>query len=180
MMEFPAFTTNPPANELLSTGQAQWGGQFIPNLKAEYLSKDPSNHYWFPPVVNVAIFINQTNPLLKDVNVRKAMVYALNNARIAMIGEYGYELPANQAGIVTPTFESWPNKPQLEAAGYHYDPQKAIAILEKAGYKRGADGIFISPDGKPLASPSSTRAPILIGSRRCRLLHRSSRRSASS
>ena len=63
-----------------------------------------SNHYWFPPTVNVSIFINQTNPLLKDVAVRKAMVYALNNARVAMIGEYGYEPPANQAGIVLPTF----------------------------------------------------------------------------
>jgi peptide/nickel transport system substrate-binding protein len=150
-MEYPAFTSNPPANELLATGEAQWGGQFIPNLKAEYLSKDPSNHYWFPPVVNVAIFINQTNPLLKDLAVRKAMVYALNNARITMIGEYGQEPPANQAGIVLPTFAPWLDKSELAAAGYHYDPAKAISILEKAGYKRGSDGIFVSPDGKPLA-----------------------------
>jgi peptide/nickel transport system substrate-binding protein len=140
-MEYPAFTSNPPANELLATGEAQWGGQFIPNLKAEYLSKDPSNHYWFPPVVNVAIFINQTNPLLKDINVRKALVYALNPARIT----------ANQAGIVLPTFAPWLDKGELAAAGYKYDPAKAIAMLEKAGYKRGSDGIFVSPDGKPLA-----------------------------
>jgi peptide/nickel transport system substrate-binding protein len=150
-MEYPAFTSNPPANELLATGEAQWGGQFIPNLKAEYLSKDPSNHYWFPPVVNVAIFINQTNPLLKDINVRKALVYALNPARITMIGEYGQEPPANQAGIVLPTFAPWLDKGELAAAGYKYDPAKAIAMLEKAGYKRGSDGIFVSPDGKPLA-----------------------------
>ncbi|WP_459696891.1 ABC transporter substrate-binding protein [Acidisoma sp. C75] len=150
-IEYPAFTTNPPANQALSTGQAQWGGQFIPNLKAEYLSKDKDNHYWYPPVVNVAMFINQTNPILKDVNVRRAMVYALDAKRVAMIGEYGYEPPANQAGIVTPTFSSWLDQKQLDAAGYSYNPQKAIAILEKAGYKRGADGYFTSPDGKPLA-----------------------------
>jgi peptide/nickel transport system substrate-binding protein len=149
-IEYPAFTTNPPANEVLSTGEAQWGGQFIPNLKTEYLDKDPSNHYWFPPVVNVAIFVNQTNPLMKDVAVRKAMVYAIDPARVAMIGEYGYEPPANQAGIVTPTFESWLDKGQLQAAGYGHNPQKAIEILEKAGYKRGADNIYVSPDGKPL------------------------------
>ncbi len=149
-IEYPAFTTNPPANEVLSNGEAQWGGQFIPNLQTEYLSKDASNHYWFPPVVNVAIFINQTNPLLKDIAVRKAMVYAIDPARVAMIGEYGYEPAANQAGIVTPTFESWLDKGQLTAAGYGYNPQKAIEILEKAGYKRGEDNIFVSPDGKPL------------------------------
>ena len=150
-IEYPAFTTNPPANQALSTGQAQWGGQFIPNLKAEYLSKDKDNHYWYPPVVNVAMFVNQTNPILKDVNVRRAMVYALDKKRVAMIGEYGYEPPANQAGIVTPTFASWLDQKQLDAAGYSYDPKQAIAILEKAGYKRGSDGIFVSPDGKPLA-----------------------------
>jgi peptide/nickel transport system substrate-binding protein len=150
-IEYPAFTTNPPANEMLASGQAQWGGQFIPNLKAEYLSKDPSNHIWFPPTVNVAMFINQTNPILKDVNVRKAMVYALNNARVTMIGEYNEEPVANQAGIVLPTFDAWLDKPQMQAAGYHYDPAMSIAILEKAGYKRGEDGIFVSPDGKPLA-----------------------------
>jgi peptide/nickel transport system substrate-binding protein len=150
-IEYPAFTSNPPANEVLSTGQAQWGGQFIPNLKAEYLSKDSSNSYWFPPVVNVAIFINQTRPLLKDVAVRKAMVYAIDPARVAKIGEYGYEPPANQAGIVTPTFDAWLDKGQLQKAGYAYDPKRAVEILEKAGYKRGSDGIFASPDGKQLA-----------------------------
>jgi peptide/nickel transport system substrate-binding protein len=150
-IEYPAFTSNPPANELLATGQAQWGGQFIPNLQAEYLSKSKDNHYWFPPVVNVAVFINQTVPLLQNVAVRQAMAVGIDRARIAMIGEYGYELPANQAGIVTPTFSSWLDKAQLTKAGYAYDPKKAIAILEKAGFKRGDDGTFASPDGKPLA-----------------------------
>ncbi|MCB8878652.1 ABC transporter substrate-binding protein [Acidisoma cellulosilytica] len=150
-IEYPAFTTNPPANQVLATGQAQWGGQFIPNIKTEYMSKDKDNHYWYPPVVNVAMFINQTNPILKDVAVRKALVYALDKKRIAMIGEYGYEPPANQAGIVTPTFESWLDKKQLAEAGYTYDPKKAIAILEQAGYKRGDDGMFSTADGKPLA-----------------------------
>jgi peptide/nickel transport system substrate-binding protein len=68
-----------------------------------------------------------------------------------MIGEYGQEPHANQAGIVLPTFAPWLDKSELAAAGYSYDPAKAIAILEKAGYKRGSDGMFVSPDGKPLA-----------------------------
>src|SRR5579871_2907352 len=70
-IEYPAFASNPPANEILSTGAAQWGGQFIPNLKSEYLAKSPDNHYWFPPVVNVSIFINQKDPLLSNLAVRK-------------------------------------------------------------------------------------------------------------
>ncbi|MGH7121186.1 MAG: ABC transporter substrate-binding protein, partial [Acetobacteraceae bacterium] len=150
-IEYPAFTSNPPANELLSTGGAQWGGQFVPNLKSQYLAKSPDNHYWFPPVVNVAIFINLTNPLLKDVAVRRALAFAIDRERVAEIGEYGYEQAANQAGIVTPTFSSWLDAAALKAAGYKYDPKKAIAILEHAGYKRGPDGVFVSPDGKRLS-----------------------------
>ena len=97
-IEYPAFTSNPPANTLLSTGGAQWGGQFIPNLKAEYLSKSNDNHFWFPPVVNVSIFINQTVPLLNNLAVRRAMAFAIDRSRVAKIGEYGYEPAANQAG----------------------------------------------------------------------------------
>jgi peptide/nickel transport system substrate-binding protein len=150
-LEYPAFTSNPPANTLLSTGGAQWGGQFIPNLKGEYLSKSPDNHFWFPPVVNVYVFINQTVPLLNDVAVGKAMAFAIDRSRIAEIGEYGYEIAANQAGIVTPTFQNWLDTSELGRAGYSYDPKTAISILEKAGFKRGSGGVFVSPQGKPLS-----------------------------
>jgi peptide/nickel transport system substrate-binding protein len=150
-IEYPAFTSNPPANTLLSTGGAQWGFQFMPNLKAEWTSKSPGNKYWFPPVVNVSMFVNQkSDPILANVAVRKAISYAIDRAKVAAIGEYGYELPANQAGVVTPTFSSWLDKAQLSKAGYHYDPTKAIQILKKAGFKRGSTGHFKTPQGKPL------------------------------
>lgn len=150
-VEYPSFSSNPPANTLLSTGGAQWGGQFIPNLQSEYLSKSPDNHYWFPPVVNVSIFINQKVALLDNVAVRKAMAYAIDRSRVAAIGEYGYEPGANQAGIVTPTFSSWLDSSQLKASGYRYDPSEAISILEKAGFKKNSSGVFVSPKGQPLS-----------------------------
>jgi peptide/nickel transport system substrate-binding protein len=150
-VEYPSFSSNPPANTLLSTGGAQWGGQFIPNLQSEYLSKSPDNHYWFPPVVNVSIFINQKVALLDDVAVRKAMAYAIDRSRVAAIGEYGYEPGSNQAGIVEPTFSSWLDSSQLKASGYSYDPSKAVSILEKAGFKKNSSGVFVSPKGKPLS-----------------------------
>ena len=57
---YPAFTSNDPANTYLATGQAQWGSQFIPNIKTFYTSKSPDNHYWFPPVANVSLIPNLT------------------------------------------------------------------------------------------------------------------------
>jgi peptide/nickel transport system substrate-binding protein len=145
---YPAFTSNDPANQQLASGKAQWGSQFIPNIKAFYVNKSKDNHYWFPPTVNVSVFINLTDPILKDVAVRKAMAYAINRQKVAEIGEYGYEPASNQTGIVTPTFSSWLD-PTL-AKQVTFNPQKAIATLQAAGYKKKGD-LFYTPDGKPLS-----------------------------
>jgi peptide/nickel transport system substrate-binding protein len=129
---YPAYLSNDPANQDLASGKAQWGSQFIPSIKSFYLSKSKDNHYWFPPLQNVSVFINLKNPLLKNVAVRRAMAYAIDRARVSKIGEYGYEPPANQTGIVTPTFKSWLNKNL--AKKFSYNPSKAKSILTKAGY----------------------------------------------
>ncbi len=106
-VNYPAFLTNDTANTFLANGQAQWGSQFIPSIRQFYLAKNPDYHYWFPPVANVTLFPNLTNPLLKNLAVRQAMSYAINRPKASTIGEYGYEPGSNQAGIVTPTFSSW-------------------------------------------------------------------------
>jgi peptide/nickel transport system substrate-binding protein len=143
-VNYPAFTTNDTANTYLATGQAQWGSQFIPSIQKFYLSKSPNYHYWFPPVANVTLFINLTNPILKNVAVRQAMAYAINRQKVSTIGEYGYEPASNQTGIVTPTFSSWLDTSQAAAFGnnYAYNPAKAISILTAAGFKKGSDGIM--------------------------------------
>jgi peptide/nickel transport system substrate-binding protein len=143
-VNYPAFTTNDTANTYLANGQAQWGSQFIPSIQKFYLSKSPNYHYWFPPVANVTLFINLTNPILKNVAVRQAMAYAINRQKVSTIGEYGYEPASNQTGIVTPTFSSWLDTSQAAAFGnnYAYNPAKAISILTAAGFKKGSDGIM--------------------------------------
>ena len=60
-IDYPAFLSNTPANLFLSQGQAQWGGQYIPNIQSFYIGKDPAHrHIWFPPVLNVALVPNLT------------------------------------------------------------------------------------------------------------------------
>jgi peptide/nickel transport system substrate-binding protein len=145
---YPAFTSNDPANQQLASGKAQWGSQFIPNINSYYKSKSPDNHYWFPPLSNVDIFINLKDPILSNLAVRKAMAYAIDRKKVSEIGEYGYEPPSNQTGIVTPTFDDWLD--QGLAKQVTYNPQKAISILEQAGFKK-KNGVFHTPDGKPLS-----------------------------
>jgi peptide/nickel transport system substrate-binding protein len=145
---YPAFTSNDPANQQLASGKAQWGSQFIPNIKAYYLSKSKDNHMWFPPLVNVDIFINLKNPILKNLAVRKAIAYAVDRGKVSKIGEYGYEPPSNQTGIVTPTFSSWLD--HSAANKVNYNPAKAESILKAAGFKKSG-GVYHTPSGKALS-----------------------------
>jgi peptide/nickel transport system substrate-binding protein len=149
-VEYPAFTSNNTANDQLATGQAQWGSQYIPGIQAFYTSKNPANHYWFPPTVNVSLVPNLTNPLLANVKVRQAMSYAVDRAKVSSIGESGYEPPANQAGIVTPTFSSWLDSSLAGQYNYAYNPAKAKQILASAGFTMGSDGIMANSKGQKL------------------------------
>ncbi len=150
-VDYPAFLSNNAANSELASGQAQWGNQFIPSIQTFYADKNPANKYWFPPTVNNDIFINLKKPLLDELPVRQAMVYAIDTSKVSQIGEYGYEPPANQTGIVTPTFSSWEDTSAAAKYNYGYDPAKAKQILTAAGFKMGSNGIFQTKTGTPLS-----------------------------
>jgi peptide/nickel transport system substrate-binding protein len=150
-VNMPAFLSNNTCNEYLATGQSQWGSQFIPSIQSYYVAKKPGNSYWFPPVANVALFPNLTVTPLNDVAVRKAISFGINRATVSKIGEYGYEPPASQTGIVSPTYGSWKSSAASAVVGKTgYDQAKAKAALKADGYKMGSDGYF-SKKGKKLS-----------------------------
>jgi peptide/nickel transport system substrate-binding protein len=149
-VNYPSFLSNTPANQELADGQAQWGEQFIPSIQSFYSAKNPDNKYWFPPVINNDLFINLKKPLLDNVAVRQAMSYAIDRNKVSQDGEYGYEPPASQSGIVSPTFSSWLDTSLAAKYNYGYDPTKAEQILTAAGFKKASDGIFANSAGQPL------------------------------
>jgi peptide/nickel transport system substrate-binding protein len=148
-LQYPAFTSNATANDTLASGQAQWGAQYIPDIESFYTSKNSNFHYWFPPVLNVSLTPNLTNPLLSNVKVREAMSYAIDRSKVSTIGESGYEPPANQTGIVTPTFSSSLNSQALATWGNEYDVAKATSLLESAGYHMSG-GVMTNAAGQKL------------------------------
>jgi peptide/nickel transport system substrate-binding protein len=150
-VEYPAFTSNNTANDQLATGQAQWGSQYIPDIKAFYTDKNPNFHYWFPPTEAVSLIPNLTNPILSNVKVREAMSYAIDRQKVSTIGESGYEPPANQADIITPTFNSWLDSSLISKYDYTYNPAKAKQLLAQAGYKMGSGGVMTNSKGQKLA-----------------------------
>ncbi|HEY8854517.1 MAG TPA: ABC transporter substrate-binding protein [Candidatus Dormibacteraeota bacterium] len=151
-VNYPAFVDNDQANLFLATGQAQWGGQFIPNIDTNFVAKDPThNKYWFPPIDNVNIWFNVQRSPLNNKLVRQAFAYAIDRGSVSKKGEYGYEPAGNQTGVLSPTFDSWIDQGQAAKYGYKFDLAKAASLLQQAGYMKGSDGIYQDSSGKKLS-----------------------------
>jgi peptide/nickel transport system substrate-binding protein len=79
---------------------------------------------------------NLRNPLLQDKRVRLAFGYALN--RQEMLSSFFN----NQGTIISGPFAPGSWAYNLDVQPLPYDPKKAIALLNEAGFKQGADGIM--------------------------------------
>jgi peptide/nickel transport system substrate-binding protein len=136
-IQYPAYLDNGPANLDLANGKAEWGSQFIPNIKALYLNKSKENHTWSPPVTNVEIVPNldPSHAATSKLAVRQAISLALDRQKIALIGEGGQQPAANQTGIVVPTFDKYFDPAAVAAAGFDKpNPGKATSLLSGLGY----------------------------------------------
>jgi len=92
----------------------------------------------------VAILFNTARPPLTDVNVRRALVYAIDSKSIIRDTEYGTATPA----IADLTPFSWAYDRRLTPVPY--DPAKAGAMLDAAGWRMGPSGMR-SKNGTPLS-----------------------------
>jgi len=134
---YPGYLDNGPGNRDLAGGKGQWGSQFIPNIKQFYLSKSPDNHTWSPPVTNVEIFPNldPSHPQTSKLAVRQAISMAIDRNKVSQIGEDGQQPPANQTGIILPTFNMYYDASAVAAAGYDKpNVDKAKSLMASAGY----------------------------------------------
>lgn len=151
-VNYPAFTDNDRANLYLAYGEAQWGGQFIPNIETTYIAKDTANnHYWFPPIHNVNLWFNFGRAPLDNKLVRQAFAYAIDRVSVSQKGEYGYEPAGNQTGVLTPTFSSWVDTATARKYNYKFDTAKATSLLVQAGFTKNSSGIFQDSSGKRLS-----------------------------
>ncbi|PTX01694.1 ABC transporter substrate-binding protein [Pararhodobacter aggregans] len=85
------------------------------------------------------IHTNLRNEHLAKLEVRQALMHAMN--REAMLGVVYYGLAEMLTG---PIPETLPNFYTADVPSYDYDPARANALLDAAGYARGADGMRFS------------------------------------
>jgi peptide/nickel transport system substrate-binding protein len=151
-VQYPAFTDNDPANQFLAAGQAQWGGQYIPNIDTYYVARDKAhNHYWFPPIQNVDFWFNTTKAPFDNKAVRQAFAYAIDRNQASIKGESGYQPPGNQTGVLSGTFDSWIDKTAQAKYDYKLNPDKATQLLQGAGFTKNSAGIMQDSSGHKLS-----------------------------
>ncbi len=87
---------------------------------------------------------NMRNPLLADKRVRKAFTYAVN--RQEMLDSFFQ----GQGTIISGPFAPGSWAYNLDVQPLPFDPQKAIELLNEAGFVKGDDGIMVK-DGQKLS-----------------------------
>jgi peptide/nickel transport system substrate-binding protein len=110
---------------------------FVRGLADYRLVAAPSYAWWH-------FWLNNEDPVLKDRAVRQALAHGLDRAGIAATVMAGMVQPLHAA--LPPAH--WAHNPGVRA--YAYDPARAAALLDEAGWKPGPGGIRQN-DGRPLA-----------------------------
>jgi peptide/nickel transport system substrate-binding protein len=130
---------------LLQNGEVQMSNGVAPQ-ELTNLQKDPKYQTLLPLVPgSPQIFpLNLTKPPTDDLKVRQAMFYAVDMPAIVDTLWYGGRKAA-RGPLSSPTLDY---NPAVEST-YGYDPKKAKALLDEAGWKPGPDGIRVK-DGQRL------------------------------
>ncbi len=88
----------------------------------------------FPEVVTLFFNIKDSKPL-EDIRVRQAIAHAIDKKFLVEKGYFGQGRPAISP---IPSNLAWAHNPKVPV--YAYDPVRAAALLDEAGYPKGANG----------------------------------------
>ncbi|MCF8042406.1 MAG: hypothetical protein K9K65_12510 [Desulfarculaceae bacterium] len=99
-----------------------------------------------PKAVWYLFFVNFKNPILADVNFRKALAYSLDREEIAKAAVWGYGTP--NFSVISPKQPAY--SPELEKMAPSYDLAKAKEYLKKSSYKGQKIKILTSKNYVPM------------------------------
>jgi len=128
---------------LLRSGGIDWN-LLSPAQRASLGTPEELAFRTVPLALVAGIAINTTHPPLDDVRVRRAIAASIDRAGISKKITFGRYPVVDTAQ----SLDSWARDPAVHEPAY--DPAAADALLDEAGWRRGADGVR-AKDGKPLA-----------------------------
>lgn len=134
----PILRTNDHYSIGLQKGKIDFSATFIPRI---WLKEKKQVHAWYPkepffiPASIPMLMINHQKPSLSDVNLRRAMAFAINDRDIRELAVSGYSAPL-KAGIILPEgIESrFFDSSDAHTYGTFFNLDSAKKILKSAGY----------------------------------------------
>lgn len=115
----------------------------------------PFNVHFVPSVTYEHIDLQLDNPILKDVRVRKALLYSINREDLVKALFEGRQQVASHN--ISPKDSAWYTADPKKVALYRYSKREATKLLDEAGWKVGPDGYRVK-DGKKLSLVFQTTA----------------------
>ncbi len=149
----PQYSSNEQILAAAVKGELDWFSDFLTNPAKELTAKNPEVKHFFPADTLVSLQFNTTKAPFNDLEFRKAVSIAVNRQDLIDIATFGITSPAVYPAGIGPFYAAWIDEKRLEPYKYilKYDPAKAKAILDKAGYvDKDGDGFRDNKDGSEL------------------------------
>jgi peptide/nickel transport system substrate-binding protein len=142
-ISFPAYTSNFNLVQPVATGQIDWAGNDLANIKRDVLDKSPQNHTYLSSVPYfadnnvVGLVFNTTKKPLNDPAVRQAISLGINRQQLSVQGETSYEPPATSSGgLMLPTDNSYLTPSLANDLPSTGDAAKLTSVLTADGWKK--------------------------------------------
>ncbi|MDN3553179.1 ABC transporter substrate-binding protein [Halomonas almeriensis] len=153
-VKYRAFNDNSQIQPALMRGELDWGSNFIADVEKTFVATDPENHhYWYPPNDAIHLYLNTNQAPFDDLKFRQALSVAIDREAIVELAAYGYPTANFFPGGIGDYFADYMDDSVKEDFGWltQYDPDKAQALLEEAGYQDSdGDGWREQPNGSAM------------------------------
>tara|TARA_B110000090_G_C13383030_1_gene446557 strand:+ start:22 stop:1677 length:1656 start_codon:yes stop_codon:yes gene_type:complete len=153
-IKFRQYTDNSQIQAALINDEIDWGSNFIADIEKTYVTPSPETHgYWYPANDLINVYLNTREAPFSDINFRKAFSMALDRETIVDLAAYGYPTAEDHVTGIGEFFKTHFNEDVNAKFDYlaDYNPKKAMALLDSAGYKdTDDDGFLENPDGSAI------------------------------
>ncbi|WP_258175107.1 ABC transporter substrate-binding protein [Actinopolyspora mortivallis] len=149
-LRYISLNGNQAATKALLAGKIDWTQIYIPRVEGTYVSQDEDNAYVTTPLYLTVMIANNDRGLTADRAVRQALALGIDREQINELAFGGYNEAPSPAMLLLPRDEAH-TAPEFRGRRVDTDRNRARRILTEAGYRRGPDGIFVSPSGERLS-----------------------------
>jgi peptide/nickel transport system substrate-binding protein len=161
---YVAYTTETQAAQLYISNQLDSSLDVRPATMEQILAQNPKITTWtgtekpfgYTDQWPTNLMLNNTKPPFDDADIRWAISYFIDRDKIVSVGYRGAGsrslLPYPTTPAMHPYLESV--KDLLEKRNTNeFNPTKGADLLQKKGYKKGSDGMWVNDKGEKLAVP---------------------------